>query len=222
MIAMECFERLRQTINRLRLRRLCRIFEHHLHHLIHNAERILKPHVNPGMTVVDIGCGTGYFTLAMAKLVAPGGKVIAIDLHEEVLAALGRRACETILSDRIVLHHCWPDRIGMVKDPADFILVFWVACEVRDKVNFFGQVFDITKPGGRILLVEPKLRVTRRRFRKTVEMCQAAGFRLLGEPAVALSHAVRMEKSGSAWNPRRPVSFESAWGRDSDQQKTGL
>jgi ubiquinone/menaquinone biosynthesis C-methylase UbiE len=176
---------------------LCYSFDNPLRRLIHDPERILNPYVKNGMTAVDIGCGMGHFTLGMAKLVGPGGKVVAVDLQEKMLAALGRRARMAGLSDSVVLHRCRPDLLG-VEEPADFVLVFWMAHEVRDKPRFFTQISAFLKPGGRLLLVEPKLHVTRNSFGRTVGMCRAAGFRLLDEPVVALSRAVRMEKGGSA------------------------
>lgn len=175
---------------------LCRSFDNPLRRWIHDPVRILSPHVAVGMTVVDIGCGMGYFTLGMANLVGPGGKVIAVDLQERMLAVLEKRACKAGLGDRIVLHQCRPDSLG-VEGPADFVLAFWMAHEVREKGRFFSQIFDFLKPAGRLLLVEPKFHVTRKSFGRTVETCRKAGFRLLGEPAVTLSHAVRMEKGGS-------------------------
>ena len=176
---------------------LCYSFDNPLRRLIHDPERLLEPYVKPGMTVVDIGCGMGCFTLGLAKLVGPGGKVIAVDLQEKMLAALSRRAHRAGLSDRIVLHRCRPDRLG-VEEPADFVLAFWMVHEVRDKPRFFAQISAFLKPDGRLLLVEPKFHVARSIFGRTVEVCRAAGFRLLGEPAVALSRAVLMEKSGPA------------------------
>ena len=172
---------------------LCHSFDNPLRRLIQDPVRILNPHVQTGMTVVDIGCGMGYFTLELARLVGPDGKVIAVDLQEKMLAALDRRARKAGLADRIVLHRCRPDLLG-VEETADFVLVFWMAHEVPDKPRFFAQISDLLKPGGRLLLVEPKFHVTRGSFRRTVEVCRAAGFRLLGEPAIILSRAVRMEK----------------------------
>jgi ubiquinone/menaquinone biosynthesis C-methylase UbiE len=172
---------------------LCRTFDNPLRRLIHDPKRILAPHVRPDMTVVDIGCGMGYFTLRLARLVGPAGKVIAVDLQDKMLSALESRAAGAGLAGRIVLTRCRPDDLG-VEGPADFALAFWMAHEVPDKPRFFAQIFDFLKPGGRLLLVEPKVHVTRRSFGKTVEVCKGAGFRLLGEPAIALSRAVRMER----------------------------
>ncbi|MCX5838263.1 MAG: class I SAM-dependent methyltransferase [Deltaproteobacteria bacterium] len=194
---MKWFEKLLPMNDRVCPWWMCYTFDNPLRRLIQDPERLLEPYVKLGMTAVDIGCGMGYFTLGMAKLVGPGGKVIAVDLQEEMLAALGRRALKAGLSDRIVPHRCRPDILG-VEEPSDFVLAFWMVHEVRGKPRFFAQISALLKPGGRLLLVEPKLHVNRIRFGRTVEACRAAGFRLLGEPAIALSRAVLMEKSGPA------------------------
>ena len=44
--------------------------------LLHNPQRILKPFIKEGMTVLDIGCGPGFFSLEMAKMLHGTGKVI--------------------------------------------------------------------------------------------------------------------------------------------------
>jgi ubiquinone/menaquinone biosynthesis C-methylase UbiE len=193
---MKWLEKLRRTNDMVCPWWLCYSFDNPLRRLIHDPERILNPHVTTGMTAVDIGCGMGHFTLGLAKLVGPGGKVVAVDLQEKMLATLVRRAKKAGLADRIVPRRCRPDLLG-VEEPADFVLVFWMAHEVRDKPGFFAQISAFLKPGGRLLLVEPKIHVTRKSFERTVEVCRGAGFRLLGDPAIALSRAVRMEKGGS-------------------------
>ena len=43
------------------------------------------------MTVLDVGCGPGFFTLDMARLVGPSGRVIAADLQEGMLEKLGQK-----------------------------------------------------------------------------------------------------------------------------------
>src|SRR5512136_3069782 len=85
---------------------LCYSFDNPLRRLIHDPERLLEPYVKEEMTAVDIGCGMGYFTMGLAKLVGPAGKVFAVDLQDRMLAALIRRARRVRLSDRIVPHRC--------------------------------------------------------------------------------------------------------------------
>lgn len=50
--------------------------------------------LKPGMVVCDLGCGNGYYTLPIARKVAPGGKVYAVDIQPEMLRLLSERAAK--------------------------------------------------------------------------------------------------------------------------------
>ena len=176
---------------------LCYTFDNPLRRLFHDPVRLLAPYVQPGMTVCDIGCGMGYFTIGLARLVGPEGKVIACDLQSQMFDALMRRARKAGVADRILPHLARPDSLG-VKGPIDFVLAFWMAHEVPDQDRLFGEIFRMLKPGGRLLLCEPKLHVTRSAFAETAALCRAAGFLPEAEPAIALSRAVLMEKAAMA------------------------
>jgi len=172
---------------------LCHSFDNPLRRLFHDPERLLGPYVKPGVTAVDIGCGMGYFTLGLARLVGPEGRVIAVDLQERMLAGVEKRALRAGLTDRIALHRCRQGSLG-IEAKADFALAFWMAHEVPDKPRFFGEIHAFLKPGGRLLLVEPKFHVARKSLTKTLTVCQEAGFTVLGEPGVALSRACLLGK----------------------------
>lgn len=172
---------------------LCYGFDNPLRRLFHDPDRLLGPYVKSGMTVVDIGCGMGYFTIGLARLTGPKGKVIAVDLQQRMLDALERRSRKARVADRIVLHRCRKEGLG-IEDSADFALAFWMAHEVPDKPRFFGEILALLKPQGRLLLVEPKVHVTQRNLERTVAVCRETGFRVLEEPPVALSRAFLLEK----------------------------
>ena len=67
-------------------------FDNPLRKLFHNPGKIFSDYVKEGMTVMDVGCGMGYFSIGMAKLVGANGKVIAVDLQQKMLDVLRRRA----------------------------------------------------------------------------------------------------------------------------------
>ena len=190
---MGLIEKLQRTNNRVCPWWLCYSFDNPLRRIFHKPEPLLAPYLKPGMIAADIGCGMGYFTLGLAKLAGPGGRVIAVDLQQRMLDALERRARRAGVADRIVLHRCRPDSLG-VEGPVDFALAFWMAHEVPDKPRFFREIFALLKAGGRLLLVEPKFHVTLGSFERTLAVCREAGFRALEEPAIALSRAVLMGK----------------------------
>ena len=53
---------------------------------------IVAPYVKPGMTVMDVGCGMGFCSIAMARVVGDSGQVIAVDLQQRMLDVLRQRA----------------------------------------------------------------------------------------------------------------------------------
>ena len=111
-------------------------FDNPLRHLFHKPERIFRAFVTEGMTVLDIGCGMGFFSIGLANLVGRKGYVIAADIQQKSLDALKGRAEKAGVSDRIRIHRCEPNEIG-VGLPVDFILAFWMVHEVPDKDMFF-------------------------------------------------------------------------------------
>ncbi len=155
----------------------------------HDPVAILHDFIRPGSTVMDIGCGPGYFTIPMAQMAGETGTVIAVDLQRKMLDRMLARADRLGLRDRIKEIQCMPDDI-MVRDKADFILTFWMVHEVRDTGLFFKQIASTMKKGSRYLLVEPKLHVTRNKYSEIARMAEDAGLKPQGEPAVSLSRSM--------------------------------
>ncbi len=56
--------------------------------LLQNPFKILKPYVTDGMTVLDYGCGNGYFSIPLSKMVGNSGKVYSVDIQKEMLDKL--------------------------------------------------------------------------------------------------------------------------------------
>jgi SAM-dependent methyltransferase len=71
--------------------------------LAQNPARLLEPFVHTGMTVLEPGPGMGFFTLELARLVGPEGRVIAVDVQPHMIASLRRRAERARLIDRPLL-----------------------------------------------------------------------------------------------------------------------
>ena len=106
--------------------------DNRLRRLLHNPEKIVGPYVQPGMTVMDVGCGMGLFSIAMAKMVGDSGLVIAVDLQPKMLDVLWRRAAA---SGRGRPHSTSQMRAGSpgCRGQADFALAFMMVHEVPDQ-----------------------------------------------------------------------------------------
>ena len=143
---------------------------------------------------MDVGPGMGYFTIPIAKLVGPSGKVIAADLQRHMLDAIYRRAVRAGVQDRIILHQTKADEIGLT-EPVDFCLAFWMVHEVRDRKRFLSQIASILKPGGTMLVAEPKLHVSKVNFTATLNLAQEVGFQVIDQPKIFLSNAAVLKKT---------------------------
>jgi ubiquinone/menaquinone biosynthesis C-methylase UbiE len=60
--------------------------------LLENPDKILGRFVREGMIVLEPGCGMGYFTLSLARMVGPEGRVVAVGIEPKMLSMLARRA----------------------------------------------------------------------------------------------------------------------------------
>ena len=169
-------------------------FDHALRRLIHKPEVMLAGLVLPGQTVLDMGCGMGFFSLAMARMVGEKGRVLCVDLQKKMLDALERRAQRAGLLPRMQLCQCRADRIG-IRRPVDFALSFWMVHEVPDQKALLAEVFSLLRPGARYLLVEPFIHVSAPAFRQTVEMAFACGMEPCSEPCIRLSRSILFLKN---------------------------
>jgi ubiquinone/menaquinone biosynthesis C-methylase UbiE len=179
-------------------------FDNPLRRLLQDPERILAGMVRTGETALDVGCGMGYFSLALARIVGEDGLVIAADLQPQMLERVRRRAAMTGLQNRIRLHRCEPTRIGL-GEQVDFALAFWMVHEIPDVQRFLAELRGVLRPEARFLLVEPKFHVSGTDFRRTLQIAHQEGLRLLGEPRVPLSRAALLgpglRNSGRTCNP---------------------
>jgi len=169
-------------------------FDNPVRKLIHNPHKIFGDYIREGMTAMDVGCGMGYFSIGMAKLVGASGKVIAVDLQQKMLDVMQRRARRSGVADRIMSHRCEADTIG-VREPVDFILAFWMVHEVSDKNKFFLELQSNLTSKGKILIAEPKMHVTAAELDKTIELAQNSGLRCCDRPAIRFSRTALFENS---------------------------
>ncbi len=170
--------------------------DNHFRRWFHDPEKILGPYVRSGMIVMDVGCGMGLFSIAAAKMVGDEGRVIAVDLQEKMLGVLRRRAERAGVADRIETHKCEQNRLG-VDVQADFALAFMMIHEVPDQRRLLGEIHVCLKPGGKLLVAEPKLHVPGKAFQKTVATAEEVGFRVAKEPPVRWCRAAVLEKTAT-------------------------
>jgi ubiquinone/menaquinone biosynthesis C-methylase UbiE len=160
---------------------------------LHDPPKIVGPYIEPGMTVLDVGCGLGWFAIPMARMVGEQGKVIAVDLQPQMLEMLRRRADKAGGAARIDAHRCERGRLG-VDAPADFAPLFAMLHEVPDQRRLLGEIHDCLRPGGKLFLAEPPIHVSGKVFASEAGIAEEAGLRTVERPRVRWCRAVVLER----------------------------
>lgn len=153
--------------------------------LLENPEKLLGRLIGPGMTVLDVGCAMGFFSLPAARIVGPSGKVIAVDIQPKMISALRRRAKRRGLLDRIDTRVCSGQSLGVddLDGKIDLVLAFYMIHEVPDRDFLMKQLYRVLREKGRMLVVEPKGHVKTAEFAATVALAEQAGLRVIDSPA---------------------------------------
>ena len=168
-----------------------------LRRLIHNPMKIIGPYVGQGMTVMDVGCGMGFCSIAMAKIVGDNGLVIAVDLQQKMLDVLRQRATAAGVANRIRLHKCEPNRLGL-DTQADFALAFMMVHEVPDQRRLLSEIHACLKPSGKLLVAEPKIHVPGKAFDQEIATAEEVGLRPVETRRIHGCRAVVLEKQRAA------------------------
>jgi ubiquinone/menaquinone biosynthesis C-methylase UbiE len=168
-------------------------FDNPLRKLIHNPKKMFKEYVKEGMTVMDIGCGLGCFSIGLAKMVDKKGKVYSVDLQKGMLDRLTKRAKRAGTADIIGTHQCEPSKIGL-DARLDFALAFWMIHETPDTHDLLKQIYALLKPGGVLYIAEPKKHVSKTNLNEMATFTENIGFKVIEKPKASMSYILVLKK----------------------------
>ena len=146
--------------------------------------------LKPGMVVADIGAGSGLYSRPLAKAVAPGGKVYAVDIQQDLLDHINQRAKEEHIGNIQTV-------LGEYDDPklparnVDLAFINDVLHHIQHRAAYLKALGTYMKPAGRIAIIEmdkndpktphrnqPELLVAREEI---LQWMSDAGFKLVQE-----------------------------------------
>jgi SAM-dependent methyltransferase len=168
-----------------------------LRRLWQDPRKVLAPYVREGMTVLEPGPGMGFFTLELARLAGPSGRVVAVDIQPRMLAGLRRRAARAGLSERLDTRLVSRDTLGLadLDGAVDFTLAVAVVHELPAVATFFVEVAKASKPGAGLLLAEPAGHVKTSDFEAELQAATLAGFELVERPSIWRSRAAFLRRA---------------------------
>ncbi len=116
--------------------------------------------LKPGVSVADIGAGTGYFTLPIGRAVGENGKVYALDFQTGMLDLLGKKLLEPSAPTNITIIHATATHTTLPATCVDFVLMSNVWHELDDHSLVLKETSRILRHGGRIAVLDWRTNVT--------------------------------------------------------------
>jgi SAM-dependent methyltransferase len=140
----------------------------------------------------------GFFTLELARLVGPTGRVVAVDIQPRMLDGLRRRAVKAGLADRLTTQLVQPDSLSVsdLAGQVDFVLAFALVHELPNARTFFADAAASLRPGGALLLAEPTGHVSADAFEDELRAAAAAGLAVQERPSIRSSRTALLIKAG--------------------------
>ncbi len=117
-------------------------------------QKLIAPYVTTGQVVADLGCGPGYYALALAERVGPEGRVVAVDADERAVRALKKKADARGFRNIEAHASSAADLSFLSDDSVDFVLAHGLLCSMAPQHHdpAVAEIRRILKPRGRAYL----------------------------------------------------------------------
>jgi ubiquinone/menaquinone biosynthesis C-methylase UbiE len=154
------------------------------------AEVVAASAVKPGMTVADVGAGTGFFAMLFARAVGEQGRVFAVDISKPFVAAIAQRARDERLANVSALLGTDKDT-GLPESAVDLVFTSDTYHHFVEPQPVLASIHRALKPAGRFIIVdferipgvssEGRLKHVRAGKETVIREVETAGFRLAQE-----------------------------------------
>ena len=171
---------------------------------------IERSRIKQGMTVLDLGCGSGAFTTLLARVVGEQGKVYAVDIQPGMLRQLERKLAshENRNIKNIELKRASAYELPFEDETLDLVFMVAALQEISDRDRALREARRVLKPGGILAVTEfiPDTDYPRRSI--TIKLCQQEGFVLGSNLGNFWNYTVRCRKLPSVQLSRTNISGE--------------
>jgi ubiquinone/menaquinone biosynthesis C-methylase UbiE len=149
-----------------------------------------------GMTVLEGGCGSGLFTVEMARMVGAEGSVHAVDLQRRCISRASKRLAEAEMADRVKFHHCGLYELPLEDDSIDVAVLIATLGEVPDRLRALFELKRVLKDGGRLAISEEMPDPAYLAAGEVRQLLDAAEFRYGGKSGSVFCYSMICFKDG--------------------------
>ena len=110
--------------------------------------------ISAGQTVLDLGCGTGTFTVELAQMVGEDGVVHAVDLQQSLLSETRSRLDDVGMAARVQLHHAGAYNLPLADESCDLAILIATLSQIPDRRAALFELRRVLKPGARLVISE--------------------------------------------------------------------
>lgn len=110
--------------------------------------------IEPGETILDVGCGAGMDLLLAARRTGPTGRAIGVDMTPAMIERAKRAALKAGLWENIEIRRGMAEELPVDSDSIDVVISNGVLNLSADKLRSFGEVYRVLRPGGRFYLAD--------------------------------------------------------------------
>jgi ubiquinone/menaquinone biosynthesis C-methylase UbiE len=157
--------------------------------------------VEPGMHVLDAGCGPGRVAIPLAKRVGPDGRVLALDIQAGMLVRARLKASAAGL-DNLELKHAGLGEHTLPGSTFDRAVLVKVLGELLYRDRAMAELFRTLKPGGRLAIVDVIVDPHFQPRGRVIQLAAAAGFTEVRTFGHRLAYVLLLEKPADRTSKR--------------------
>lgn len=166
------------------------ILEHPLRPLLHPVRSTLeKFRLKRGDAVLELGPGTGYFTVEASRMVGPEGRILCLDIQPPMIGALRRKLDEQQIAN---VHPMVGNalKLPLANDSVDAAFLFTVLGEIPDRPRAVAELRRVLRPGGVLSISESLMDPDYQLEDSVRDVCRASGFEVLGHSRQPLGYTM--------------------------------
>ena len=144
--------------------------------LLHPVRRTLtRAHVEPGATVLEVGPGTGYFSVEASRMIDPGGRLLCLDIQRPMLAELAEHLRDAgVINADLLLGDA--TRLPLTEGSVDTAYLVAVLGEIPDRPQALRELRRVLRRGGVLSITETLTDPDYQLEDSVRDVCRASGF----------------------------------------------